>query len=212
MRARFANCVFDSERHELTCAGVTKALPPKAFQLLAALVSAHPAAVSKQELYARLWPGVFVEEGNLHSLVADIRDAIGDSERTIIRTVHRVGYALAADVAQEDPSIARLIIGTREIPLGEGETIVGRDLLGTPDVSRRHAAISVHGGSVRVRDLDSKNGTFVRGKKIDEETEIANGDEVVFGLTRAIILFNDQSGTTITAERVIENPESARDR
>ncbi|MGZ4778379.1 MAG: FHA domain-containing protein [Thermoanaerobaculia bacterium] len=204
--------MFDSERHELTCGGVTKPLPPKAFQLLVALVSAHPAAISKQELYAQLWPGVFVEEGNLHNLVADVREAIGDSERTIIRTVHRVGYAFAADVVQEEPSIARLVIGSREWPLAQGETIVGRDLLGTPDVSRRHAAITVTGASARIRDLDSKNGTFVRGSAIHGEAEVANGDEIVFGMTRAVILFNDQAGTTITAARVIESPESARDR
>lgn len=212
MRARFADCVFDSDRHELTCGGLAKALPPKSFLLLEALVRAHPAAVSKTELYAQIWPGVFVEEGNLHNLIADVRQAIGDGERTIIRTVHRIGYALAAEVSQEEPAAARLVIGSRQWPLPHGETVIGRDLLGTPDVSRRHAGIVVRGSAATIRDLGSKNGTFVRGERIEEETDLASGDEIVFGLTRAVILFQEPGSPTITAESIIGNRESARDR
>jgi transcriptional regulator with PAS, ATPase and Fis domain len=37
-------------------------------------------------------------------------------------------------------------------------------------VSRRHTRISLKGGSVRVTDLDSRNGTFVDGKRVADET------------------------------------------
>jgi len=212
VRVRFAKCLFDSDRHELTCDGEVKALPPKAFQLLESLVRSHPAAVPKTALYEQLWPGLFVEEGNLHNLIADVRGAIGDSEHTIIRTVHRVGYALAADLTRDDPCVARLVIGSREWPLTEGETVIGRDLLGTPDVSRRHACIAVHGPTALVRDLGSKNGTFVHGHRIGEDTAVASGDEIVFGMTRAVIVLHESEGTTITAAPLIENRGSARDR
>ena len=72
MRARFADCVIDSERHELSRAGKRIDLTPKAFALPEALVSAHPNTLSKADLYDLLWPGVFVETGNLHTLIAEI--------------------------------------------------------------------------------------------------------------------------------------------
>ena len=199
MRVRFGNCVFDSDRHELVRDGALQSLQPKAFALLEALVAAHPSAVSKQALYDHIWSGVFVEEGNLHNLVADVRDAIGDEERTIIRTVHRVGYVLAVPVEREEPSKARLVIGSREWPLGEGDNVIGRDTIGTPDVSRRHAHLVITGTRAIIRDLGSKNGTFVAGRRIDGETELASGDEIVFGRTRAVIWMQPADGSTITA-------------
>ena len=199
MRVRFADCVFDSERHELVCTGERRSLQPKAFAFLEALVESYPAAVSKEALYERIWPGLFVEEGTLHNLAADVRDAIGDRDRTVIRTVHRVGYALAAAVSHDEPSPARLIIGTHELPLQPGENIIGRDLIGTPDVSRRHACVVVRDGRVFLRDLDSKNGTFIANRRIEGETELTNGAEIIFGRTRAVIWLHAHDQTTITA-------------
>jgi DNA-binding winged helix-turn-helix (wHTH) protein len=199
VRVRFADCVFDSERHELICRGEQRSLQPKAFAFLGALIESHPAAVSKETLYERIWPGLFVEEGNLHNLAADVREAIGDSDRTIIRTVHRVGYALATPLTRDEPTPARLIIGTHELPLASGETVIGRDLIGTPDVSRRHASLVVRDGRVFLRDLDSKNGTFIGSRRIDGETELTNGDEITFGRTRAVIWLQAHNETTITA-------------
>src|SRR5262249_38062990 len=40
--------------------------------------------------------------------------------------------------------------------------------LNDPSVSRRHLAMSLVAGSIRVKDLGSRNGTFVGGVKIDE--------------------------------------------
>lgn len=199
MRVRFANCVFDSERHELLCDGQPRAVQPKAFAFLEALVVAHPAAVSKEKLYEWIWPGVFVEEGNLHNLAADVREAIGDRDRSVIRTVHRVGYALASAVTPDQPPPARLMIGSREWPLSEGENVIGRTLIGTPDVSRRHACITIRDARAFVRDLGSKNGTFIADRRIEDETELANGDEITFGRTRAVVWLHADDQTTITA-------------
>ena len=70
MRVRFGDCTLDTESRELTRHGAKVPLTPKAFALLTSLVEHHPVAVSKSTLYATLWPGVFVEEGNLHSLIS----------------------------------------------------------------------------------------------------------------------------------------------
>jgi S-DNA-T family DNA segregation ATPase FtsK/SpoIIIE len=59
----------------------------------------------------------------------------------------------------------------RTFPLGQGEHVVGRSSevpirLGDPDVSRRHAAVLVGGGAVRVADLGSSNGSRLRGTEL----------------------------------------------
>lgn len=197
MRARFADCVLDAERRELTRRGERVEITPKAFALLEQLVRAHPSAVSKEALYDALWPGVFVETGNLHTLIAEIRSAIGDDARQLIRTVHRFGYALAADVLSGEIAIASLVIGDRDVPLHDGENIITRELIGAPDVSRRHARIIVRGGTLQIEDLGSKNGTWVGGKRVDS-AQLRDGDEVIIGRTRALIRIG-QTDATMTA-------------
>jgi S-DNA-T family DNA segregation ATPase FtsK/SpoIIIE len=55
----------------------------------------------------------------------------------------------------------------RVLPLGRGDLVLGRGAtcgfaLTDPDVSRRHALVSVGGGQVTVTDLGSSNGTLLR--------------------------------------------------
>jgi DNA-binding winged helix-turn-helix (wHTH) protein len=193
MRVRFGDFVFDSHLRTLARRGTSVGLPPKAFTLLEALIEARPAPVSKEALYERLWPRTFVEPGNLHNLIADIREVLGDSAHEVIRTVHRVGYAFAATTREQDTT-SRLIavVGSREIPLAEGENLIGRDpdcriVINSPDVSRHHARIIVTGNAVAVEDLCSKNGTFVGTTRAAGLTTIAEGDDLVIGRTRLLV-------------------------
>ncbi|HUI66230.1 MAG TPA: FHA domain-containing protein [Bacteroidota bacterium] len=79
------------------------------------------------------------------------------------------------------------------IQLKEGENTVGR--LSTSDapvddasISRNHAIITVRGGKVTLKDLGSKNGTYVEDKKITSEVEIVPDTPIRFGLVKATIL------------------------
>ena len=104
-------------------------------------------------------------------LVAELRKWTGDGARRggFIRTVHRYGYAFVGEVSEEAPPLravatCRLVWRGREIPLLEGDTVIGRDAdcdvpLGSGTVSRRHARIRVARGEAVVEDLGSKNGT-----------------------------------------------------
>jgi len=70
-------------------------------------------------------------------------------------------------------------------------TLIGRspdnDLpLADQFCSSHHAALTRRGEKFTITDTGSKNGTFVNGVKIQEETELANGDEVLVGMTRLI--------------------------
>ena len=62
------------------------------------LVERRPEAVSKDDIHARLWPDTFVAEIMPHSLVSEIRRALGDDANhpQFIRTVHGFGYAFIA--------------------------------------------------------------------------------------------------------------------
>ncbi len=76
--------------------------------------------------------------------------------------------------------------GTRlTYDLSDGEHLLGAGgecdvLLETAGVSRRQATLTVSDGTLTVKDLDSKNGTFVNGRRIDERT-VDEGDWIGFG-------------------------------
>src|SRR5262245_48557009 len=135
MRLRFGDCVFDRDTRQLLRGGEPVATPPKVFQLLDALITERPNAVSKTDLHARIWPDTFVSDANLANLVADLRVAIGDDAKhpRIIRTVQRFGYAFQAEVLPDSgavrapESVFRLIWGEREVALREGTNVLGRD-------------------------------------------------------------------------------------
>jgi DNA-binding winged helix-turn-helix (wHTH) protein len=92
MRSWFGGYVLDTDQRQLLCDESPVHLPPKAFELLALLVTRRPAAVSKREIQQALWPDAFVNEGNLFKLVFQVRRALGGEARRL-RTVNRFGYA-----------------------------------------------------------------------------------------------------------------------
>ena len=82
-------------------------MPPKAFDLLGALLEARPRALSKAEIRDRLWPETFVTEATLASVVSELRSSLADDpkEPRFVRTVHGHGYAFSG-AASEDPIVA----------------------------------------------------------------------------------------------------------
>lgn len=80
-------------------------------------------------------------------------------------------------------------------PLRQERVSIGRDAgndvrLPEPAVSARHATIVQRGGRVVVHDLQSSNGTWVNGTRIDNQ-ELMHGDMVAFG--RVVMHFVDES-------------------
>src|SRR5262245_34898370 len=102
MRTRFGECVLDSETRELYVRGESVHIQPKAFQFLELLLESRPRAVSKNQIHERLWPGTFVSDATLTSLLVEVRDVIGDEARRplYVRTVHRFGYAFCGSAEQ----------------------------------------------------------------------------------------------------------------
>jgi DNA-binding winged helix-turn-helix (wHTH) protein len=193
VRLAFGDCTLDSETRELFRKERPAHLSPKAFRLLELLLEGRPKAFSKEEIHAKIWPDAFVSEATLASLIAEIREAIGEDAKDArsIRTVHGFGYAFAgaaSEVPRErretsGPSSWRLIWDDRVIPVPEGETILGRDPLAgiripSESVSRRHARIVIARGAATIEDLDSKNGTYLRGARIAAPKTLKDGDSL----------------------------------
>ena len=88
----------------------------------------------------------------------------------------------------------------RTIPVREPATILGRHRNGNvfvedPTVSRRHAEIVRSQEGWRVRDLGSKNGTFVNRSNIGgAEYQLKDGDEIRLGTSHVALVFRESAG------------------
>jgi DNA-binding winged helix-turn-helix (wHTH) protein len=189
---RFDEFELDEGRRELLRGGLPVHVSPKVLQLLQLLIDRAPNAVSKAEIYDRLWPSTFVSDVNIPSLVRELRTALGDDARKprYVRTVHGFGYAFCvapADAASSpEPVMGIMTHGQRDLPLHRGDNILVRDRslrcsIDDRSVSRRHAAITCTDDRVTIRDLDSKNGTLVEGAPVRGEVELHDGDRVRLG-------------------------------
>ena len=81
---------------------------------------------------------------------------------------------------------ANLPVPVRDVTLAPGPAwTIGRDaaadiVLDSPIVSRRHARLERASGLLRISDLDSSNGTYVAGARV-EDAALADGLRVVVG-------------------------------
>lgn len=199
MRVQFGDCTLDSDTRELFRGAKPVHLSPKAFRLLELLLESRPRALAKAEIHEKIWPDAVVSEATLASLIAEIREAIGDSGKDgrFIRTIHGFGYAFAGPARDSAGSLRpepawRLLWDEREVPLSEGETILGRDHLAgvcihSEKISRRHARLVVERERIVLEDLGSKNGTHFRGKRIAAPVNLADGDEFRIGSTTVLV-------------------------
>ena len=212
MRLQFDDLTFDSDTRQLWTGKGESRLSPKAFDLLALLIKNRPRAVSKAEIRQHLWPGTYVSDSSLPSLVSEIRDAIADHRRKpgLIRTVHGFGYAFqserepeAAVAAKADPRQGWLVGSTAEVALLPGENVIGREgdgiiLVKSSTVSRRHARITLDPSGATVEDLGSKNGTYVNNSRIEAPTPVADGDQIRIGSLLFTFRLSQSSTTTET--------------
>lgn len=201
MRFRFGPFVLDTDARELLRDGAPVHLSPKAYLLLEVLLESRPKALSKADLHERIWPKTFVVEANLANLVAEIRSLIGDEPRRprFLRTVHGFGYAFRGtgndDVAEGASPVLRALRGgpahrviweRRVIPLDAGENLIGRAddaavCIEAPGVSRRHARIVIERDAATLEDLGSRNGTYLRDRRLNEPALLRDGDAIRIG-------------------------------
>jgi TolB-like protein len=96
----FKQYVLDLRRGCLLNADRELELRPKSFRVLEYLVENAGRLVAKEELIKAVWPNIVVTDESVTRCVSEVRSALDDSARQIIRTVPRRGYVLAVPVAR----------------------------------------------------------------------------------------------------------------
>lgn len=119
-----------------------------------------------------------------------VEDTSGDASA---RSTEKA-LSIATHVTQDRATLTVLtgINAGQIIALDAGEHIVGRGTeaslwLEDPAVSREHARITREpDGRFLICDLDSTNGTFVSGRRIEKMAELQNGDRIQVGPTQML--------------------------
>lgn len=98
----------------------------------------------------------------------------------------------------------------RRMVLAEGVSHLGRAednelVLADIGVSRRHARITVEPQQVKIEDLGSGNGTFVRSRRIDQHV-IADGDEVLVEPFTLVFRITGADSATADDDETIRAP------
>jgi len=216
MRLTFGPFALDLDQRRLFQGDGEVRLQPKGFELLRLLIEARPKALSKDEILCAVWPGTFVSENSLATVVRDLRTALGDdaADPRYIRTAYGYGYAFVGDAVASAgaaapppagmPSAWRLIHDYREIALKEGDNVLGRGgaevvVFDAPTVSRHHAVVRVHGDRALVEDLGSKNGTWLDGTRLDAPKPLRDGAELRLGSVTTVVRIRRPDPTTETA-------------
>ncbi len=83
------------------------------------------------------------------------------------------------------------------LALSSGDVPIGRDpanliSIGDPSLSRRHCVLSCNGNGYKIRDLDSRNGTFVNGVAV-KESPLQHGDQISIGDSVLVLLLEEDA-------------------
>jgi DNA-binding winged helix-turn-helix (wHTH) protein/tetratricopeptide (TPR) repeat protein len=99
---RFAGYELDPQRGELRGRdGEAIKLRPKSFAMLQMFATSGRRILSKQELIEAIWPNVHVGEDSLFQCIREIRTALGDDRRELVRLISGRGYLFDTDVSSE---------------------------------------------------------------------------------------------------------------
>jgi len=103
----FGDYRLDAEERVLIRGGQNVPIPPKDIETLVVLVERAGHIVGKDELLAKVWPGVFIEENNLARRIFNLRQVLGEGPdgRKYIETVPKRGYRFVGSVREQGDSL-----------------------------------------------------------------------------------------------------------
>ena len=102
-RLRFERYVLDLDRGCLLLDGTEIALRPKTFAVLHYLIENSGRLVSKDELFAAVWPNVAITDDALVQSIGELRRALGADGPRLIKTIPRRGYRFESVVSVMAP-------------------------------------------------------------------------------------------------------------
>jgi adenylate cyclase len=168
---RFEGYTLDIARNALRTADRDLQLRPKSFEVLRYLVENADRTVTKQELMKAVWPNVIVTDQVLTHCVSEVRQAIGDSRQTVVKTIPRRGYRFTA------PVLGAAAAGRPALPMAEAPPA------GSDSASRSQSPL-LDRPSVAVLpfanlDGDPKQDYFSDGITEDITTELSRFSELL---------------------------------
>lgn len=122
---RFDAFVLDLSRCILLRDGKEVPLQPQAFDMLCYLAEYPGHLLSKNELLDAVWPDVTVGEDSLVKCIKRIREALGDRDQRIIKTVRSRGYLFAADVSVVEAGIPLVPVATQPTSATATRSLLG---------------------------------------------------------------------------------------
>ena len=221
--------------HLLLEANVPIHIGVRALDLLTVLVERAGEIVTKDELFARVWPGLTVDEGNLRTQVALVRKALrdGQSGARYVMTVPGRGYRFVAPLSTTEtskrveprplpiePAFGLPVRLTRLIGRADAVSdIVGRlnerrfvTVLGPGGIGKTSVALAVaehtsisYDGGICVVDCASLLGTSLVARKLASTLGL---EIVVEDPTRGLVAFLRSKQMLIVldgCERVVED-------
>jgi class 3 adenylate cyclase len=98
----------------------------------------------------------------------------------------------------------------KEYPLAGDTTTIGARpddndiVLAVPGVSRLQAVIRTQGAGHVIEDMQSKNGTWVNGLRVDGNASLSDGDVIRFGEAEFTFRIDTEATITIPSQRAIQ--------
>lgn len=118
----------------------------------------------------------------------------GSSRALASETADRLGVAgVGARLIVMDADRRKEAIEITRAPVVIGRMSTSDVVLSDPNVSRRHAELRRDGGTWRIIDLGSTNGTLVNGK-LAREHQLRHGDRLTFGTSSLVFELTGQAG------------------
>jgi DNA-binding winged helix-turn-helix (wHTH) protein len=221
MAYRFGPFLYDDVERCLLRDDVEIPLTHKTRELLLFFLENPLRLLPREQIVARVWGDVAVTDEAVSAQVTRLRRALGDAGDDLLKMVRREGYRWEAPVRVEEASARRsgrsavrpsrgprfrLVLEDREVQLVEGPNVIGRDSesalwIDEASVSRFHAQVVVAGGAARLEDLESKNGTYLNGRRISRPESLTNGDEIRIGVVEIVFRRMARLNTTLPDDR-----------
>src|SRR5262249_36535183 len=97
---QFEGFTLDAMRRLVRTGDHDVELRAKSFDVLLYLVENTGRIVTKEEIIEAVWQDVIATDESLTRCISDVRQALGDTDQKIIKTVRRRGYLFASPVVR----------------------------------------------------------------------------------------------------------------
>jgi uncharacterized RDD family membrane protein YckC len=107
--------------------------------------------------------------------------------------------------------------GEREIPVADGDIVLGRShaagvRVDEETVSRSHALLSLREGKAVIRDLGSSNGLFVAGRRVVGQTPVSDGETIGLGSAELVLSITPPADFDLRTAMIPTLPAGGRSR